>query len=373
MKIIHFIDRLKIGGAQTHLYTMVMASRKINPEIEIIICSLFDDGEIGDWFRKENIEVVIFNINNRLENKRYLKIIKDIKEFIIIQNPLAVISHLTWSRLFANTAAWRVGVPKRIVFEQGDIYMNSPKFRMANFFSQFLYEKSVVCSESLKKWTHKTHRISNSKIEVYHNCVDIEKFNNIKINNSPNYERPEADYIFISVGTLGRGVNKRIDIIIKAIYAANNKCKKRIGLIVCGDGDQKNELQSLIVSLHMLSSIKLLGNRNDVNIIMKECDAFIHAAPYEPFGIVAIEAMASGLPVILPNSGGMPEIINDSEQGFLYEPLNVDALSTVILKLVMLPHHSYSIMKNKARDRVKAKFSAESYIKKFNEQFLLYR
>ena len=46
MKIMHFIDELKMGGAQTHLYTMCVASKKVNPEYQIKLCSLFGEASL---------------------------------------------------------------------------------------------------------------------------------------------------------------------------------------------------------------------------------------------------------------------------------------------------------------------------------------
>ena len=90
--------------------------------------------------------------------------------------PDLVEAHLTWSRFIALFAAWRAGVPLRIGFEQGDLYMNSWKFRVANFFAQSLAHRVVVCSEALGDWVHRTHGISRSRLLVMHNCVDLARF-----------------------------------------------------------------------------------------------------------------------------------------------------------------------------------------------------
>jgi glycosyltransferase involved in cell wall biosynthesis len=81
------------------------------------------------------------------------------------------------------------------------------------------------------------------------------------------------------------------------------------------------------------SRVKFLGTRSDIPEVLRACDVFCHAAPWEPFGIVAIEAMAVGLPVILPESGGIREILEKGEGGFLYPPLDHEALGRTMVQL----------------------------------------
>jgi glycosyltransferase involved in cell wall biosynthesis len=367
---IHFIDELKMGGAQTHLFTMCKASREENPEIEITIVSLFGDGEISAWFEEIGIEVKVFDFRSMMKTKSFLKITTEIKQYIQNKEADAVISHLTWSRLLANTAAWRANIPTRVVFEHGDIYFNSLKFKVLNFLSQFIFLKMVVCSNSLKNWVKKTHKISSTKIDVYHNGVDINKFNTNNIK-STDFDKPQVDFLFAAVGTLGKGVNKRMDVCIEAIAIANKNLKdKSIGLVICGDGEQKQDLLDLVEKLDMNKNIRLLGNRPDVNAILKECDSFCHAAPYEPFGIVAIEALAMKLPVILPQSGGIQEIIKNNKGGYLYKKLDSEALANYMVQLATMTHDDYQKLASDAIEVVKKRFTSVQYIKRFNKEFL---
>ncbi len=367
MKIIHFIDELKMGGAQTHLFTMCKENLILYPNHEIIVVSLFGDGELSDWFKKEAISVKVFDFRNLMKERSFVRIIKELHHFLSNESPDIVITHLTWSRLLANTAAFLNKTPTRIGFEQGDIYFNTLKFRFFNFISQFMFNKIIVCSETHKKWTHKTHKIKNSKIEVYHNCVDIKKFDLTNNLMNSTYEKPEVDFLFIAVGTLGKGVNKRMDINIKAIANVHKEGYK-VGLVICGDGEQRVELQQLIEKLNMEAYIKLLGNRPDVKDILADCDGFCHAAPYEPFGIVAIEALAMGLPVILPNSGGIKEVLVDKEGGHLYESLNEYDLAVKMLTFVK-DKDSAIKLGQLGRKNVEVNFSSTAYMKRFINQF----
>ena len=282
-----------------------------------------------------------------------------------------MITHLTWSRFLANTAAFLNRIHTRVGFEQGDIYNTSFKFRIINFLSQRMFKKIVVCSNTHKIWTNKTYGISNSRITVYHNCVDINKFDTVKEENYTIFDKPKVDFLFCAVGTLGRGVNKRMDINIKSIIQLN-KIGYDVGLVICGDGDQKAELQELIDESNLNHKIKLLGNRPDVKNILSQCDGFCHAAPYEPFGIVAIEAMAMQLAVILPNSGGIKEILdNENGGGFLYEALNVEEQMEK-MKLLLDNKDNAIIIGKHARKNVEDNFSSAHYMQRFMDEFYKY-
>jgi glycosyltransferase involved in cell wall biosynthesis len=242
-------------------------------------------------------------------------------------------AHLTWSRFIALFAAWRAGVRLRIGFEQGDLYMKSWKFRMANFFAQSLAHRIVVCSEALADWAHRTHGISRSRLLVMHNCVDLARFSK----NGPRAQDigfSKGTTVFCAVGTLGRGVNKRVDVCIRALAAARS-AGADAALVICGDGEQRSELEELVHSLGIAAHVLFLGDRSDVAQVLRACHVFCHAAPFEPFGIVAIEAMAVGLPVVVPNSGGIRETVEHGVNGLLYPALNHQALGQVMVTFSM--------------------------------------
>lgn len=359
MKVLHFIDEIKMGGAQTHLLTIVKEMLIQHPNDIQKVVVLFEDDSLSDKFREIGVEVECLDLRNYFATKSYFKIISILKKYIKNENPNVVETHLTWSRLLANTAAKLVGIKNRIGFEQGDIYLNSIFFRITNFFSQFIFDKIIVCSDELKSWTNKTHYIANSKLKVMYNCVDLVKFKPVETKNLENIlEKKLPKFNFISVGTLGKGVNKRVDISIKATAILSEKGYD-IGLIVCGDGEQKQELEKLALDLGIETRVQFLGMRNDIPKILPHAFAFVHAAPYEPFGIVCIEAMASGLPAIVPNSGGIQKIVSDGEDGYIYEHLNENQLAIKMETLLL--NDSYSKMVESTIEKVK-KYDVKLYV-----------
>lgn len=138
-------------------------------------------------------------------------------------------------------------------------------------------------------------------------------------------------------------------------------------LSLAGDGPERGSLNRLIDKLGLSSSVFMLGYLSHQEMERHFADAWVQAIPSrwnEPFGIVAIEAMMRGTAVVATRSGGLPEIVQDGQTGFLVEPGNVDALTEALLKILS---DSTLAERMGARGREKAlkKFTEDIYVDKF--------
>jgi glycosyltransferase involved in cell wall biosynthesis len=351
------IDELRTGGAQTHLITVLREAVK-HPGIEHHVVCLFGDGQLSGEIRELGIPLHVLDLRPYFRKRRFLASAGLLRTIFAELRPDVVEAHLTWSRLLALYAAWRAGVPRRIGFEQGDLYLNSWKFRMANFAAQLFAHRIVVCSDALADWVHQTHGIARSKLLVMHNCVERSRFTPSGPTIS-DIEFSSGTTVFCAIGTLGRGVNKRVDVCIRALAVARSTGAK-VALVVCGDGEQRTTLEDLASSLGIAAHVKFLGNRSDVPAVLRTCHVFCHGAPFEPFGIVAIEAMAVGLPIVVPDSGGIREVVKQGVNGLLYPALNEQALGEAMMTLAGSPDLVRSM--GASGRRMAENFSVEKYL-----------
>ena len=126
--------------------------------------------------------------------------------------------------------------------------------------------------------------------------------------------------------------NKGFDILIPAFKKADFGTK--VSLKIVGKGEYEEELLEIIKREELTEQIELIGslNRKEIADLMKECDAFVLASRSETFGVVYIEALAAGLPVIATKCGG-PEDFIDYFNGILVPIDDVDSLSKALLQM----------------------------------------
>lgn len=363
-KTLHVIDSFGLGGAQTHLYTMLAELlRRGHDPADHPVWSLTSDGAVGDDFRELGVEVTCLELGDPLAGGRLDVVFATIARELTRVKPGLVECHLTYSRLLVLPTAAMLGISRRIGFEQGDIYLNKLHFNVANFIGQFFADKIIVCSDALGEWNREHHKILRHKLATFHNCVDVERF----VPRSEGEELPELpgdpDAIkLVTVGSLGSGVHKCTHVSIKAAARAR-ELGANVNLYVCGDGPLKEELIELTRELGVQDSVFLLGWRRDVPEVMKACDVYCHASLFEPFGIVAIEGMASGLPAIVPDSGGISEACVHGKSGFVYPVLDHEAMASYIVEIASDPAR-LDEMKKVAREHTVAHFTVETYVDK---------
>ena len=111
------------------------------------------------------------------------------------------------------------------------------------------------------------------------------------------------------------------------------KHRKDVLCIIVGSGKSKNELTKQIKKLKLEDYVKLVGEKphDEIPTWMNACDVFVLPSLRESFGVVQIEAMACGKPVVATYNGGSEEIITSDDYGLLVKPTNPEELAEKIL------------------------------------------
>ena len=149
----------------------------------------------------------------------------------------------------------------------------------------------------------------------------------------------------ISVGSLVPKKNQQLLIEIASLLRTN---EIDFELLILGDGPERAHLEEEIAVNGLTGFVKLLGNVNDVPFYLHQADLFIHPAIYEPFGLVLLEAMAVGLPVVSLDGGGNRDILVDGKNGFLIPSNDPHLFVEKILHLSTHPNQ-YAIMSDFAQ------------------------
>ena len=145
----------------------------------------------------------------------------------------------------------------------------------------------------------------------------------------------DSSFTFVSVGRLVP--IKCFDILVKAFSLMEHNSRVELRLI--GEGPERIKIEKLVAVLHLEDKVKLLGFKTpeEVSKILCDSDCLVLSSHRETFGIVLIEAMAKGLPVVSTRCGGPEDIINESN-GLLVQPDDSEDLAKAMDYMVEHAH-----------------------------------
>jgi glycosyltransferase involved in cell wall biosynthesis len=144
----------------------------------------------------------------------------------------------------------------------------------------------------------------------------------------------DSDLVFVMVGTIFP--KKGMDLGVRAFAQFQSTCARRCGMLIAGDGPQRNELEQLICSLGIASSVKILGwqEPEGLEATILASDAMIHAARYDPFPVAVLDAMRLGRPVIGSDvCGSVQARVVHGENGLVFPSGDVDALAACLARV----------------------------------------
>lgn len=139
----------------------------------------------------------------------------------------------------------------------------------------------------------------------------------------------DDDIVLLSVGELNN--NKNHIIPIKALSNIKNE---NIVYLIAGKGSLKDYLEEQIKNLGLKDKVKLLGYRTDVYELCKIADIYIFPSKREGLGLAALEAMASGLPLICSSIRGINDYAEDNKTGYCIDKDNIDKFTESLEKLI---------------------------------------
>jgi N-acetyl-alpha-D-glucosaminyl L-malate synthase BshA len=199
---------------------------------------------------------------------------------------------------------------------------NHPFYKPAVTFSINKSDAVTTVSQSLKDDTLRLFDIKN-EIDVVTNFIDLHKFKHNFTDCQRDMMANEDEKIITHISNF-RPV-KCISDVIKVFYNIQKEIPAK--LMMVGEGPEKEPAEKLCKSLGIEDKVVFFGNSNEIDRILCFSDLFLLPSETESFGLSALEAMASGVPVISSNTGGIPEVNVDNYSGFLSSVGDVDDMT----------------------------------------------
>jgi N-acetyl-alpha-D-glucosaminyl L-malate synthase BshA len=159
---------------------------------------------------------------------------------------------------------------------------------------------------------------------------------------------------------------KRVEDVI-GIFALVRK-KRKARLLMVGDGPERPKAEWLANTHGIAQDVHFVGKQNDMSELLAISDVLLLPSELESFGLVALEAMACEVPVIATRVGGIPEVVRDGVDGFLYEVGDIQAMADGCLSILTNPQVRDNLGKA-AREHATREFCASKIVLQYEDLY----
>lgn len=277
--------------------------------------------------------------------------------------------HIHWNRDLA-LAVWAKRLsrkkPKLILTR----HMQFPSYK-GGFYHRFLYSHldhiiaiTHTMADDLKRYIPQS--IQPPISTIYLGVSPLEK---ISKEEQKALRAPYASDNEFLIGLFGRiDPKKGQNFLIEAMHYAK-EAKLPFKALIVGNSMSEaylHELKQSVKTFQLEDEIIFTGFIKNPRALMQACDVVLLATIEETFGLVLIEAMSVGVPVIGSNRGGVPEIISHKQSGLLFESENPKALFEALKDFYHNPKLAQTCAEN-AQERIKERFNTQKHIKKLSQ------
>jgi L-malate glycosyltransferase len=221
----------------------------------------------------------------------------------------------------------------------------------------------TAVSQYLRKATYETFGVRN-EIEVIYNFVNCD---NYKRQESPGLRERFAqsgEKIIIHLSNF-RPVTRPASVI--EIFIRVQKSLPSV-LLMVGDGPERSNAEWLTHHYGIDDKVRFLGKRDNIDELIGASDLLLLPSDTESFGLVALEAMACEVPVVVSKVGGLPEVVTDGKEGFLVEVHDVEGMADRALQILSDDSLRREMGLN-GRKTAKARFCANDVVAQYERYY----
>lgn len=335
--ILFVVDENRMGGVSILLEDIVKMINLKNKNIDILV--LHNSGDrikdipdnVNVIYGSKYFEVVDLPIKEIIKSKNIKNLIKkmilvfDMKTGLI-KNKIKRERKKILKKDYDIEIAFKDGFTalftmfgnstKKIHWLHYDYRLANPNAKYSKLFNEVLpnFDEIIAVSDGVMNDFNEIYHLED-KTRVISNLIDIDK---IKTKSKEEVRKKENKLEIISVGRLH--TMKGYDRFIKAINKLRtDKLISKVTFKIYGDGPEKNNLEILIKQLGLSNIVSLEGRVNNPYVYMNDADLFVLSSVYEPFGLVIIEALTLGVPVLATQNSATNKLIKDGVDGMVVD------------------------------------------------------
>jgi glycosyltransferase involved in cell wall biosynthesis len=347
------------GGAEMALQHLVQERL---PEIEWLVIFL-EDGPMAASFREMGVRTMVVAAGRLSEPHRYWSTVLALARLFRRERPDAVVSWMAKPHLYGGPAALMAGVPA-MWFQHG-----IPSYRYGiDIIATLIPARGIfACSNAVRN--RQATFLVRRPCAVVHPAADLARFEPERLP-SPREARQRLGLANDGplVGIVGRLQHwKGMHVLVEAMPDILKSYPNARCVVVGGEHALEAEypafLRRRVEELGLDGSVSLVGLQQNVAEWMQAMDVVVHASDNEPFGIVVVEAMALGKPVVASDTAGPTEVITNEINGLLTPYGDAMGLASAILRF--LNDREYAAAVGAAARARAAEFSTAAYAQRF--------
>lgn len=235
-----------------------------------------------------------------------------------------------------------------------------PSFYPITKFSIEKSDRITAVSEYLREETLRAFGCTGCDVQVIHNFIDPDTYNRDQY--SPILRDQLAHSLPVVMHVSNFRAVKRVRDVIR-VYADVNRELPSV-LVMIGDGPDRAAAEEEARLLGVEKSVFFLGKLDQIAPLLAAADLFLLPSQSESFGLSALEALASGVPVVGTNAGGLPEVIRDGETGVLCGVGDVAGMSAAALA-ILTDKDRWTSMSRLAASDSRERFSRDAIVEKY--------
>jgi glycosyltransferase involved in cell wall biosynthesis len=371
MRLLWLIDSFNVGGAESLAVTF--ARRADRSRIELFVAALGSVG--GNPLEKEFRDAGVPTINLGARSLRDPAAFRRLVEFVREHRITLVHAHLTYAAIWSAWLSRATGVPSlaslhvAVSATQG---VERSRLRRA----AVTVRDWIMCF-ALRRWSsgvifvsgflraEYASRLHGASAHVVHNGIEVERFARDRTEARSRIERelgvPDAVPLLVSVTVLRAG--KGIDVLLRALCEVPDA-----HLVIIGDGPMGHDWRRIAEEAGVAGRVHWAGHRRDVDALLAGFDLFVHPSLDDAFPTVLLEACAASLPIVASAIGGIPEIVNDGENGMLVTAGDETKLGAAIRSL-LADRTRMERMSEAARRLARERFSVEAWMARLDRVY----
>lgn len=222
----------------------------------------------------------------------------------------------------------------------------------------------TAVSDFLKRETENTCQVCKD-IRVIPNFIDTTRFRRQMKDYFKAALCPNGEKVLVHVSNF-RPVKRATEVV--EVFKRLRDDNLPVKLLLVGDGPDRMPAEHLARELGVIDDIRFLGKQEPVEEILSIADCFLMPSGSETFGLAALEAMACDVPVVATNIGGLPELVEEGESGFLCDLGDVEAMTDRV-RAILTDDALHQRMAAAARARAVDHFDADRVIPIYEDYY----